>query len=476
MQTTNTPLPKSRLQLEFEVPPEQLARAIDVAVGRLSRQARVPGFRPGKAPRSVLERVIGATAVLDEAIEQLVEDSFREAILEQDLVPLGPPDVEVTQREEGKPVLFKAVVQMRPEIMLGDFENFPFKPEVDAIDETMVEKVIDELRENEASLEPVRDRPVKEGDYVIVAFDGTRDGTAFVGGSSEQMPLILGQNRLYPGFEDHIVGMRTGEEREFDLTVPEDFQVEQMRGAELHFKLTLKEARGKVLPEADDAFARSIGKFEDLAELTADLRMRLEANALDRARHDFANKIIEYGTGNATIELPEIMVEQEIEVMRDEMRTAIERQGINEEAYLKATGKTDAQMREDFRPQAEKRVKSLLVLVEISKVKGVEVSDADVEAEVAHARAEYANDRSMVQYFESERGRTYIRSNFRRTRTLEGLVDGWLSAHPEAPRLRHLEAAKVGSTVADPSGEVASPMAATADSTTPPEAAASTGA
>jgi trigger factor len=463
--TTNTTLPKSRLQLEFEVPPEQLARAIDKAVGRLSRQTRVPGFRPGKAPRPILERVLGPTAILDEALEQLVEDSFREAILEQDLVPLGPPEVEVTQGEEGKPVLFKAVVEMRPEIALGDFENFGFKPDVDAVDETMVEKVVEELRENEATLEPVKDRAVKNGDYAIVAFDGTRDGEKFIGGSSEQMPLILGQNRLYPGFEDHIVGMRIGDETEFDLTIPETFMVEQMRGAQMHFELKLKEARGKVLPELDDTFARSVGKFEDLAELKAELRTRLEANALDRARHEFANQIIEYAAANATVELPEILIDQEVEVMRDEMRTAVQRQGISEEAYLKATGKTDAEMREQFRPQAEKRVKSLLVLTEIAKVKGVEVSDAEVEAEVAHARTEYANDRSMVQYFESERGRSYIRSSFRRTRTLEGLVDSWLDAHPDAPRLRHIEDL-----------DAASPVGATAGNTMPPEAAATTGA
>jgi trigger factor len=311
----------------------------------------------------------------------------------------------------------------------------------------------------------VKDRAVKNGDYVIVSFDGTRDGEKFIGGSSEQMPLILGQNRLYPGFEDHIVGMRIGDETEFDLTIPETFMVEQMRGAQMHFELKLKEARGKVLPELDDAFARSVGKFEDLAELKAELRTRLEANALDRARHEFANQIIEYAAANATIELPEILIDQEVEVMRDEMRTAVQRQGISEEAYLKATGKTDAEMREQFRPQAEKRVKSLLVLTEIAKVKGVEVSDAEVEAEVAHARTEYANDRSMVQYFESERGRSYIRSSFRRTRTLEGLVDSWLDAHPEAPRLRHIEDL-----------DAASPVGAAAGNTMPPEAAATTGA
>ena len=272
MQTTNTPLPKSRLQLEFELPPESLARAIDQAVGRLSRQTRVAGFRPGKAPRAVLERVLGPSVILDEALEQLVEQAFREAVRDQDLEPLTSPEVEVTQGEEGKPVLFKAVVQVRPEVQLGDFENFGFKPTVDAVDETMVEKVVDELRDSQAHLEPVTDRPAENGDYAIVAFDGRHNGEPFLGGSSSQMPLVLGENRLYPGFEDHIVGLRKGEECEFDLTFAPDAPVEEMRGETAHFALTLKELRAKVLPAADDEFARSVGKFADMAELKAELR------------------------------------------------------------------------------------------------------------------------------------------------------------------------------------------------------------
>jgi len=467
MQTANTPLPQSRLQLQFEVPPERLAKAIDQAVVRLARQTRVPGFRPGKAPRLMLERVLGPGAVLDEAIEQLVEDTYRESIREQDIRPLTQPEVEITQREEGKPLIFKAVVQVAPEVKLGDFEHFPFLPEVRPVDETMVEKVVDELRDSEAHLEKMDDRPAQVGDYAIVAFEGTRDGASFIGGSSEQMPLILGQNRLYPGFEDHIVGLKKGEEREFDLTIPEDFQVEAMRGAQMHFNLTLKDLRGKVAPEANDDFARSVGKFTDLAHLKAELRKRLEANALDRARHEFADKIVEYAAANATIDLPEILVDREVDVMRDEMRSAIARQGMTEEAFLEATGKTEAEMSEQFRPQASTRAKSMLVLAEIARVKGVEVSEAEVEAEVEEARVNYASDKEMVGYFDSERGRGYIRTTIRRSRTVEQLVDEWLAAHPEAPRLRHREEAPASSRVAGQSAEAAAPLT--------PEATASAG-
>ena len=469
MQTTNTPLPRSRLQIEFELPAERLTRSLDEAARHLSQRQRISGFRPGKAPRSVVERVVGASTVMDEAVDLLVESAVRDAVRDQRILPLDSPEVEVTQAEEGKPVIFKATLQVRPEIKLGDFENFPFKPEVEPVDETMVEKVVDELRDSEGHYEPVEGRAADKGDYVIVGFDGTRDGAKFLGGSSEQMPLVLGQNRLYPGFEDHIVGMRKGEDREFDIDIPENFQVESMRGAHIHFELKLKELRTKVVPEANDEFARSVGRFEDLANLKVELRKRLEENALDRARHQFAERIVEYAALNATIDLPDVLIDQEVEVMRDEMRSALARQGIGDEAYFKATGKTDAEMRAEFRPEAEKRAKSLLAISEIAKVKGVEVTDAEIAAEVVQARSRYASDRSMVQYFESERGRNSIRNTIRQSRTVEQLVDEWLDAHPDAPRIKHIEAAGSGSAVETPPADSAAPAGlGESESVTPP--------
>jgi len=461
MQTTNTPLPKSRLQLEFELPPDRLSRAIDQAVGRLSRQTRVPGFRPGKAPRFMLERMLGQTAILDDAVDHLVEDAFREAIREQDIVPLTTPEVEVTQAEEGKPVLFKTTIQVRPEVKLGDYEHFGFKPEIKPVDDLMVEQVVDELRDAHSELEPVDGRGAEKGDYAVIGFTGTRDGVEFPGGSSERMPLIIGEDRLIPGFEDHLLGAGKGDAREFDITFPEDYQEESLRGQVAHFAVTVKELRHKVLPEANDDFARIVGKFESMAEVNAELRKRLEANALDHARHDFADKIIDYATANATVDLPDVLIDQEVEVMHDELRSALARQGISEEAYLKVVNKTEEDLHTEFRPQAEKRVKTLLVLTEVAKEKGVEVPEPDVQAEIDRARSRYADSPNLIRYFESERGRNYIRSTFRRSRTVEQLVDEWLAVHPEAPRLPHLEENDDSSPVASSTAEASASVGAT---------------
>jgi trigger factor len=439
MQITTTPAPKSTIELEIELPSERLDRAIQHAVQHLSRRTRVPGFRPGKAPRQVLERALGPGAVLDDAVEHLVQDAYREALVEKEILPLTNADVEVVQAEEGKPLVFKATVQVRPEVQLGDYRNFNFGPEIETIDDARVTQVIDELRDQNATLSAVEGRGAKDGDYAVIAFEGTRDGTPFEGGTSERMPLILGQERLIPGFEAHLVGLEPGGKTEFDITFPDDYGEPELAGQTVHFAVEIKELREKILPELDDDFVHQMGDFADLDALRADIRSRLEGNALDKARHEFADKIIEYAVANATLELPDVLVDQEVEVMHDEFRASIARQGITEEAYLKVMDKTDADLHADFRPASEKRVKTLLVLSQVAEAEGVEVPEADIEAEVQRGRIRYANDHKLVEYFDSERGRSYIRSTIRRSRVVEALIDAWLVAHPDHPALPHLE-------------------------------------
>jgi trigger factor len=436
---TATPAPKSSVVLEVELPAERLDRAVRDAVGRLSRRTRVPGFRPGKAPRPMLERVLGPGTVLEDAVDHLVQDAYRQALIEKAILPIANADLEVVQAEEGKPVIFKATVPVRPEVKLGDYRNFNFKPEIETIDDARVDQVIDELRDQHATLAPVEDSPAAKGDFAVVGFRGTRDGEPFEGGTQERMPLVLGEDRLIPGFEDHVVGLRVGERTEFDITFPDDYPEQSLAGKPAHFDVELKELREKILPDADDAFATGLGDYPDIAALRTEIQRRLERNAIDRARHAFADRIIEYAIGNATLELPDILVEQEVEVMHDEFRASLARQGISEQAYLKAVDKTDSDLHADFRPSAEKRVKVLLVLSRIAEQEGIDVPEADVEAEVARSRDRYARDRKLVGYFESERGRNFIRSTLRRTRTVERLVDDWLAAHPDHPALPHAD-------------------------------------
>jgi trigger factor len=439
MNVTVTPAPRSSLSVRVELPPERLDSAISEAVRHLSQRTKIHGFRPGKAPRVVVERVVGAEAVLEEAMDHLVQRAYRDALVEHRILPLAQADVKVEQGEEGKPVIFTATVPVRPEIQLGDYRGFNFKPEIEAIDDAKVQKVVDELRDQNASLAPVEDRGARNGDYAVIGYTGTRDGAPFEGGSAERMPLILGEERLIPGFEANLIGLKPGERAGFDITFPEDYPEATLAGAKAHFDVELKELREKILPPEDDDLARALGAFADLAALRSEVKARLERNALDRARHEFADKIIEYATANATLELPDILVEQEVEIMHDELRGSLARQGIDEPSYLKVVEKTEADLHADFKPRAEKRVKVLLVLSKVAEEEGVEISDRDVEREIRTARERYANDRKTMAYFESERGRSFIRSTLRRSRLVEKLVDEWLAAHPEHPALPHLE-------------------------------------
>ena len=425
--------------MRVELPPEKLDSAIAEAVRHLSQRTKIHGFRPGKAPRAVVERVVGSEAILEEAMDHLVQRAYRDALVEHQILPLAQADVNVEQGEEGKPVIFTATVAVRPDVQLGDYRNYKFGPEIETIDEPKVQKVLDELRDQNASLAPVEERGARNGDYAVIGYSGTRDGVPFEGGSAERMPLILGDERLIPGFEAELVGLKPTETKGFDLTFPDDYPETSLKGEKAHFEVEMKELREKILPAEDDDFARSLGAFADLAALRSEIKARLERNALDKARHEFADKIIEYATANATLELPDILVEQEIEIMHDELRGTLARQGIDEESYLKVVEKTEADLHADFRPRAEKRVKVLLVLSKVAEEEGVEIADRDVEAEVARATERYGSDRKTLAYFESERGRSFIRSTLRRSRLVEKLVDEWLTAHPEHPPLPHLE-------------------------------------
>jgi trigger factor len=440
MHVTTTPSEKSTVILEIEVPAPDVARAIAEATRRISQRSRIPGFRPGKAPRHMVERMLGQSVVLDEAIEALIDRSYRQALAESpELFIIGQPVVELVTADEGGPLVYKATVPVRPEVAIGDYRNFPFKPEIDAVDDAKVDRVIDELRDQQASLAPVEDRAARKGDWAVIGFTGTRDGVAFDGGTAERMPLIIGEDRLIPGFEDHLVGLRTDEETTFDITFPDDYKEESLRGATVVFAVTLRELREKVLPEVNEEFARSLGDFADVAAMRAEIRQRLERNALDRARHGFADRIIDYAVKNATIDLPDLLVDEEVEVMRDEMRASMIRQGISEEQYLEVAGKTAAELVADLRPGAEERAKTLLVLGRIAELEGATVSDAEIDVEADRARARYADQPKLAAYFDTPRARAAIRSSLRRSRVVERLVDEWLAAHPEHPAIPHVE-------------------------------------
>ncbi|HET7676416.1 MAG TPA: trigger factor [Candidatus Limnocylindrales bacterium] len=447
MKVTTTPAPKSTVLLEVELPAERVKRSIDESVRHLSRRTKVPGFRPGKVPRPMLERALGVrrdepdapNPIVDDAKEHLFEASVIDALREADLDVLSVPEPEWLRFEEGAGAAYRVQLAVRPEVQLGAYTDYPFGIDIEEIDDEKVERVVEQLRDQHASLVPVEGRGAQDGDYAVIAFEGSREGQPFEGGSAERFPLVIGSDRLIPGFEGHLLGLREGEETDFSLTFPDDYPDESLGGKPADFHVRLVELREKRPPEADDDFAASLGDYADMAALRAEIRRRLEANAKDHARHAFSSRIIDFAVDNSRVELPDVLVEREVEVMHDELRVRLAEQGIGYEEYLKVVGKDDAALHAEYRQPAERRVKTLLVISAIADREGVEVEDAEVEAEVARARQRYAESPKLLSYLDSPRGRAYIRATLRRSRTVEQLVERWLAAHPEVGPVPHLE-------------------------------------
>jgi trigger factor len=446
LKVTTHPAERSSVVLEVELPAERVRRSVEQSVRHLARRTRVPGFRPGKVPRPLLERALGVrrddpdapNPLYDDAKEHLFEQTVIQAVQQEDLDVLSIPEPEWLSFQEDNGAAYRVTLPLRPEVRLGAYRDYPFKIEVEEITPERIDKVIDELRDQQADLVPVEDRGAQKEDYAVIRFEGRRDGELIEGAKSERMPLVLGGERLIPGFEDELLGMREGDERSFTLKFPDDYPEQELAGAPAEFTVGLLELRTKRLPEADDDFARSLGAYADMEALRAEIGRRLERNSLDRARHGFADRIIEFAVANASVELPDLLIEREIEVMFDELRVRLAEQGIGWDDYLRVTERDEAKLREEFRPDAERRVKTLLVLSEIADKEQVEVDDSTLEAELARSRERYAANPKLVAYLESPRGQAYTRSLLRRSQTVEQLIDAWIEQHSEFEKVQHL--------------------------------------
>lgn len=448
VKVTTTPAEHSTVVLEVEVSADQVQRAIDEAVRHQAKGLRMPGFRPGRIPRPMLERALGIDRSDPDAPDPIHDDArghlYRRAVVdaakESDIVPVElPAEPEWLRFVEGEGAAFKVTVPVRPVPELGDYLEFPFSPQVDEPDDARVDAVIEQLRDQQASLVPVEDRGVEKGDFAVIGFEGRLDGQPIEGAAAERLPLVIGSERMVPGFEDALIGMREGEERTFTVTFPEDYREESLAGKPVEFTATVRELRERRLPPLDDAFAQSAGDFADLDALRADIRRRLHRNALDRARHAFADRIIEYAVANATLDIPAVMIDREVDVMLDELKVRLAQQGIEYEEYLKVTDRDEAKLREESREGAEHRVKVLLVLNAIADRESVVIDDRTVRDEIDRTLRQNPDDRRLAEFLRSARGRDYVRNTLRRSRVVEDIIDRWIEAHPAFKDVRHVE-------------------------------------
>jgi trigger factor len=431
---SSNPQPGSRVQLEIEVPPIEVDRHFATAYRHVAERTKVPGFRPGKAPRHVIDRFVGRGTVIAEAIDHLVSDAYDSALDQTTIIPIDQPEVDIDPAgvAEGQPVRFTATVAVRPDVTLGAYHDYPFGLEPVSVTEDQVEAVVTDLREQQATLRPVDDRTAHKGDVAAVKFAGTIDGEPFEGGSADRLPLVIGEDRMIPGWEDNLVGMAIDEQKGFDIGFPDDYRVEDLRGKQAHFEVTLLDLRERLLPDVDDEFARSVGEVETVEELRTEIRDALERRGADEARHSFADRIIDFAASNATVELPEVMVANEIEIMRDELRNRLAAQRIGLDQYLALAKQTPEELATELREPAARRVKVLLVLSAIAEKEGIDASPEEVQAEIDDQLARYSNDPKLADYLTSRRGRSYLRMTLRNRKLVDTLIERALGTDASA--------------------------------------------
>lgn len=426
MVTVSTrPEPGSKVVLEIEVQPTEVDRHFATAYRHVAERTKLPGFRPGKAPRHVIDRFVGRASVVAEAIDHLVSDSYDRALDEATIVPIDQPEVDIDPNAvvEGATVRFTATVAVRPEVTLGAYTDYAFTLETPEVTDAQVEQVLTELREEQATLRPVDGRGAQTDDVAAVKFVGTIDGQAFEGGSADRLPLVIGEGRMLPDWEEQLVGMTIDQTKGFEITFPDDYRVEELRGKLAHFEATLLDLRQRLLPELDDDFAKSVGEVASVDGLRAEIRDALEKRAADEARHTFADRIIDFAAANATVELPEVMIANEIEIMRDELGSRLAAQRIGMDRYLELAKQTPEELAAELREPASRRVKVLLVLSAIAEKEGIDATDEEIDAEIADQLERYGNDPKLSEYLGSRRGRSYLRMTLRNRKLVDTLID-----------------------------------------------------
>lgn len=368
--------------LTIEVDAEKVNEGLDAAFKKVVKQVSVPGFRKGKMPRSMFEKRFGVEALYQDAIDILLPEAYASAIEETGIEPVDRPEIDVEQIEKGKALILKATVTVKPEVKLGEYKGL----EVEKFDtEVTDEEVANELKtlqERHAELVIKEDAAV-EGDTVVMDFEGFVDDVAFEGGQAENYSLELGSGQFIPGFEDQLVGTAAGEEKDVEVTFPEDYHAAELAGKKAVFKVKLHEVKGKELPELDDEFAKDADdEVETLDALKAKIRTRLEESKKHDAEHHVRDNVVEKAAANAEVDVPEVMVTNEVDRMLQEFEQRLQMQGMNLELYFQFSGQDEAALREQMKEEAANRVRMNLTLEAIAKEENIEVSPEEVDAEL----------------------------------------------------------------------------------------------
>ncbi|GAC1504587.1 MAG: trigger factor [Vulcanimicrobiaceae bacterium] len=394
--STLTKLAPTEVELEIPISQEELGAAEERAFRKLARNAKVPGFRPGKIPRKIFEQQYGAGVINSQAMEDIVPDAYTRAVREHDLQPVERPQMELLPVEEGKPLRLKAKVAVRPEIALHNYRGVQVEVAPSAVTDDDVQRSLQSLARERATLVPVN-RPAALGDFVVLDFEGKVDGVVFEGGKAEGQTTELADGRFIPGFATGIAGMKAGETRDVTATFPADYTKEDLAGKKAVFTVSVHEVKEVELPAMDDEFAKAVSTHQTMDDLTGDIRRRLEAMAQSKARKETGNAIVEKLMAAHEFDLPEVMVEHEIDSLLNDARAFAARMNLEWEAYLRGASKSEEQLKEEFRTEAVRRVKATLLIEAVAKAEGIVATPSDVQTEVGALAQQYGQPPDRVR-------------------------------------------------------------------------------
>ena len=413
----------SKVKLTIEVAADEFEKAVEKAYLKTKKNFNVPGFRKGHAPRKVIENAYASFVFFDDAFDIAYPEVYEAAVREHEITPVDRPEISILSCEQGAPVVFTAEVAVKPEVTLGAYKGIEVEKQEYNVTDEMVEAEIQKEREKIASTVEVTGRAVADGDKVNLDYSGSVDGVKFDGGTAENQELTIGSGMFIPGFEEQMVGMNVGEEKDITVTFPEQYHSEELAGKEAVFHVKVNAIEETVLPEADDEFAKDVSEFDTIAELRADKRKKLEEAAELRAKNQRENELIEKACENAAVVIPEAMIERQMDHILNDIRYRLSMQGISLEDYCKYTGTSIEDMRKEMHEDAAKRVKSQLVLEAIGKAEAVEAAAEEIEEKLNEYAAQFGDKAESFKTGLTDEDKLYFADQIVLDKTIALLMD-----------------------------------------------------
>ncbi len=406
MKATVNSVDQHKVEITIEVPATEVAKGIKQACQRIASQANIPGFRKGKAPRRILEMNFGKEAIMEEAFELLAGTSYNQALKENDIIPVTDPEIERITFEEGKDLVFKATLTKQPEVTLGDYKALKATKQDATVTDEQIQEQLKNIAEQQAKMVVAEaGATLEQGDFAVIDFAGTVDGKPFDGGEGKSYPLQIGSGNFIPGFEEQLIGAKAGDDVTVKVTFPEEYFVKELAGKEAQFECHVHDIKRKELPELNDEFAKEASSYETIADLKADLRKKMEEDAENRAIDAYNAELIKQAVENATVEIPEVMVEQRIDQMIQELAMNMEGRGLKLDDYLKFSNKTVDELRKEYADTAAKNVRTDLVLDAVAKTENIEVTPDDMNREIFTMAQNFGADPKEVWDIITKEGR-----------------------------------------------------------------------